>query len=147
MSGRVFPLCRRRAFFRRISFSVSGSPQIISSSQPGDFEEVSSDGGTAADKTCGFVFAVAQSNGKRAASPHTAALASRHRRLSEKSKSVRIRQSRAVDKTVKFGYNFIVVLNISGCSAVGSALALGARCRVFESPHSDHEKVPQFLYL
>ena len=26
---------------------------------------------------------------------------------------------------------------ISGCSAVGSALALGARCRVFESPHSD----------
>ena len=28
-------------------------------------------------------------------------------------------------------------LNISGCSAVGSALALGARCRVFESPHSD----------
>ena len=29
-------------------------------------------------------------------------------------------------------------INISGCSAVGSALALGARCRVFESPHSDH---------
>lgn len=26
---------------------------------------------------------------------------------------------------------------ISGCSAVGSALALGARCREFESPHSD----------
>ena len=26
----------------------------------------------------------------------------------------------------------------TGCSAVGSALALGARCRVFESPHSDH---------
>ena len=26
----------------------------------------------------------------------------------------------------------------SGCSAVGSALALGARCRRFESCHSDH---------
>ncbi len=31
-------------------------------------------------------------------------------------------------------------LNISGCSAVGSALALGARCRVFESPHSDQKE-------
>ena len=29
---------------------------------------------------------------------------------------------------------------ISGCSAVGSALALGARCRVFESPHSDQKE-------
>ena len=31
---------------------------------------------------------------------------------------------------------------ITGCSAVGSALALGARCREFESPHSD-QKPPQ----
>ena len=30
---------------------------------------------------------------------------------------------------------------ISGCSAVGSAPALGARCREFESPHSD--QIPQ----
>ena len=29
---------------------------------------------------------------------------------------------------------------ISGCSAVGSAPALGAGCRVFESPHSDQQK-------
>ena len=29
---------------------------------------------------------------------------------------------------------------ITGCSAVGSAPALGAGCREFESPHSDHEK-------
>ena len=29
---------------------------------------------------------------------------------------------------------------ISGCSAVGSAPALGAGCRVFESPHSDQIK-------
>ena len=28
---------------------------------------------------------------------------------------------------------------LSGCSAVGSALALGARCRGFESRHSDHQ--------
>lgn len=28
-------------------------------------------------------------------------------------------------------------VNISGCSAVGSARALGARCRRFESCHSD----------
>ena len=27
----------------------------------------------------------------------------------------------------------------SGCSAVGSARALGARCRRFESCHSDHQ--------
>ena len=30
-------------------------------------------------------------------------------------------------------------LNISGCSAVGSARALGARCRRFESCHSDQK--------
>ena len=30
-------------------------------------------------------------------------------------------------------------INISGCSAVGSALALGARCRRFKSCHSDHQ--------
>ena len=30
---------------------------------------------------------------------------------------------------------------ISGCSAVGSALALGARCREFESPHSDQKSL------
>ncbi len=34
--------------------------------------------------------------------------------------------------------NFIVVY-LSGCSAVGSALALGARCRRFESCHSDQK--------
>ena len=28
----------------------------------------------------------------------------------------------------------------SGCSAVGSALALGARCRRFKSCHSDHQR-------
>ena len=33
---------------------------------------------------------------------------------------------------------------ISGCSAVGSALALGARCREFESPHSDQNSVKSF---
>ena len=31
-------------------------------------------------------------------------------------------------------------LNISGCSAVGSARALGARCRRFESCHSDQKR-------
>ena len=30
-------------------------------------------------------------------------------------------------------------VGISGCSAVGSALALGARCREFESLHSDQK--------
>ena len=29
---------------------------------------------------------------------------------------------------------------ITGCSAVGSAPALGAGCREFESPHSDHNR-------
>ena len=32
------------------------------------------------------------------------------------------------------------ILIISGCSAVGSARALGARCRRFESCHSDHKE-------
>ncbi len=31
--------------------------------------------------------------------------------------------------------------NISGCSAVGSAPALGAGCREFEPLHSDHIKI------
>ena len=30
--------------------------------------------------------------------------------------------------------------NTTGCSAVGSALALGARCREFEPLHSDHNR-------
>ena len=30
-------------------------------------------------------------------------------------------------------------INLSGCSAVGSAPALGAGCREFESRHSDHK--------
>ena len=33
---------------------------------------------------------------------------------------------------------------LSGCSATGSALALGARCWEFESPHSDHKKAAVF---
>ena len=33
-----------------------------------------------------------------------------------------------------------IQLNISGCSAVGSALALGARCRRFKSCHSDQKQ-------
>ena len=40
---------------------------------------------------------------------------------------------------------------ISGCCAVGSAPALGARCREFESPHSDHRSIlrgtPIFYFL
>ena len=59
---------------RRSGLSVSGSLSIISGGQPGGFEEISSVGGTAADKTCGFVFAAASGSGKRAASPHPAAL-------------------------------------------------------------------------
>ena len=33
-----------------------------------------------------------------------------------------------------------LIYSISGCSAVGSALGLGPRCRGFESLHSDHKK-------
>ena len=33
----------------------------------------------------------------------------------------------------------VLFRNISGCSAVGSAPALGAGCREFESRHSDHK--------
>ena len=33
---------------------------------------------------------------------------------------------------------FYKILWISGCSAVASALALGARCRGFDSRHPDH---------
>ena len=46
-------------------------------------------------------------------------------------------------------YNDIAVSDeaeISGCSAVGSAPALGAGCRAFESPHSDQNKESE-LYL
>ena len=32
-----------------------------------------------------------------------------------------------------------LIYSISGCSAVGSALGLGPRCRGFESLHSDHK--------
>ena len=32
-----------------------------------------------------------------------------------------------------------LMLKATGCSAVGSALALGARCREFESLHSDQQ--------
>ena len=37
--------------------------------------------------------------------------------------------------------------HISGCSAVGSALALGARCRRFESCHSDHIRTKVMIPL
>ena len=63
---------------RRSGLSVSGSLSIISDGQPGGFEENTAGGGTAADKTCGFVFAAASDSGKRAASPHTAALCRFH---------------------------------------------------------------------
>ena len=41
--------------FPQNGFSVSGSLSIISNRQPGVFREASSNGGTAADKTAGFV--------------------------------------------------------------------------------------------
>ena len=36
---------------------------------------------------------------------------------------------------------------VSGCSAVGSALALGARCRRFKSCHSDQQKAKERFIL
>ena len=37
--------------------------------------------------------------------------------------------------------------NISGCSAVGSALGSGPRGRVFKSPHSDHKSAVIMIEL
>ena len=45
--------------------------------------------------------------------------------------------SEAEDVACDVFYNLI---KLSGCSAVGSARALGARCRRFESCHSDQKK-------
>ncbi len=45
-----------------------------------------------------------------------------------------------IDKSNKMIYTIKAdkKLHTSGCSADGSALALGARCRRFDSCHSDH---------
>lgn len=85
--------------------------QIIRSGQSGGFEEISSDGGSGGRQNLRFCFAAACGGGNCAASPHPAAPASRHRRLSGKK---RIRQRPAVDKAGHFGYNFIVVFESIG---------------------------------
>ena len=60
-----------------------------------------------------------------------------HNPLGHYQKREPVRQSRwsknGLDHMFDHSYNHF----ISGCSAVGSAPALGARCREFESPHSD----------
>ena len=50
--------CRGSAVGRRESFFVTGSLSIISDGKPAASGRNSAGGGTAADKTCGFVFAV-----------------------------------------------------------------------------------------
>ena len=67
-----------------------------------------------------------------------------HNPLGHYQKREPVRQSRwsknGLDHMFDHSYNHF----ISGCSAVGSAPALGAGCREFESPHSDQNSVKSF---
>ena len=67
-----------------------------------------------------------------------------HNPLGHYQKREPVRQSRwsknGLDHMLDHSYNHF----ISGCSAVGSAPALGAGCREFKSPHSDQNSVKSF---
>ena len=59
----------------------------------------------------------------------------------------RKRLGRYLNKRISENKFNIIILAVTGCSAVGSALVWGARGRKFKSCHSDHIKEQRLLLL